>query len=162
MIALALAGDPRLLIADEPTTALDLVTQATILSLLRSLASEERAGLLLITHDLSIVGGLVDRVLVLYAGRVVEEGPTAELFSRPLHPYTRFLLSSVPGHGRRRRPEDDPSPAPPPTLGCRFAPRCSLAVPSCLECEPELRPSADGRRSRCPVTSAVGEDGGDG
>jgi peptide/nickel transport system ATP-binding protein len=155
MIALALAGRPRLLIADEPTTALDLITQAEILELITRLTADRGTGLLLISHDLSIVSGLAERVVVLYAGRVVEEAPSAELFSSPLHPYTRMLLAAAPGHGGRT---GDPERfAPPAEKGCRFAPRCPLVTGDCRTTEPELAPAGDGRSCRCPVTIGGGD-----
>jgi len=150
MIALALAGDPLILIADEPTTALDLITQAGILELLGELTGSDRASLLLISHDLAIVSNLADRVLVMYAGRVVEEGRATDLFEAPLHPYTRMLL------GDRPRDEHSPMSAPPShpaATGCRYAPRCPLVTAACREVEPELLPAGANRRCRCPLTA---------
>ena len=152
MIALALAGDPGLLIADEPTTALDLETQARILTLLRRLADGGRA-LLLISHDLAVVAGLVDRVVVLFAGEVVEAAPTEALFAAPNHPYTSALLTEVPRIDRKRRTfvpiaGEIPSPlAPPP--GCHFHPRCPRAMARCSAEVPALREIAPGRLSAC-------------
>jgi len=150
MIALALAGDPRLLIADEPTTALDLITQAEILELLGELTGSDRASLLLISHDLAIVSNLADRVVVMYAGRAVEEGRTSDLFEAPLHPYTRMLLGDRPRNEHR---STSAPPSHPATTGCRFAPRCPLVTAACRELEPELLPAGAGRRCRCPVTA---------
>ncbi|HQP93613.1 MAG TPA: ABC transporter ATP-binding protein [Thermoanaerobaculia bacterium] len=158
MIALALAGDPGLLIADEPTTALDLETQARILDLLRGLAEEGRA-LLLISHDLAVVAGLVDRVVVLFAGEVVEVAPAAELFARPLHPYTRWLLEVARELGDGR-PEAGPgSGGAPPAAGCRFAHRCELVQPACRERRPALEPAGGARTVRCPVAGDAARAG---
>jgi oligopeptide/dipeptide ABC transporter ATP-binding protein len=149
MVALALAGDPGLLIADEPTTALDLETQARILELLRRLTDAGRA-LLLISHDLAVVAGLVDRVVVLFCGEVVESAPTGELFGRPLHPYTRWLLAAAEGAmggaEAATRGNGEPSPA-----GCRYAHRCGLAQPGCLRRPPPLEAVGPRRTLRCPV-----------
>ncbi len=144
MIAMALACDPEMLIADEPTTALDVTIQAQILDLLRKLRAELGLTVLLITHDLGVVAEQADRVIVMYAGRVVEESPTAPLFARPLHPYTSGLLDSIPDldHTVDELPAIEgvvPSPfALPP--GCRFAPRCRFVEASCNSGEPMLRP----------------------
>jgi oligopeptide/dipeptide ABC transporter ATP-binding protein len=149
MIALALAGDPGLLIADEPTTALDLETQARILELLRGLTEAGRA-LLLISHDLAVVAGLVDRVVVLFCGEVVETAPTSELFARPLHPYTRWLLAAAGGAAggaaTAARGSGEPS-----ADGCRYAHRCGLAQPGCLRRPPPLEAAGPRRMLRCPV-----------
>jgi len=149
MIALALAGEPGLLIADEPTTALDLRTQARILELLRSLADEGRA-LMLISHDLAVVEGLVDRVVVLFAGEVVEAAPSKSLFGDPLHPYTRQLLEAARPDGRARRAGAD-RPARAASSGCRFADRCDLVEPECRRAHPALEPAGSSRFVRCPV-----------
>jgi oligopeptide/dipeptide ABC transporter ATP-binding protein len=160
MLALALAGRPRCLIADEPTSALDLVTQARVLEVLDRLVASHGLGLLLISHDLVVVEGVVDRVAVMYAGRIVEEAPTADLFSDPLHPYTRMLLASVPGRRRataaRWRPRGPASS--PVRTGCRFNDRCPIAVGACRAEEPELIDLGNGRRLRCPVV--LDADGG--
>jgi oligopeptide/dipeptide ABC transporter ATP-binding protein len=161
MIAMALAGGPRLLIADEPTTALDLITQARILGLLERLTAEQGLGLLLISHDLSVVAGAVDRVVVVYAGRVVEEGPADELFATPLHPYTRLLVESIPGRAGEREPARGSFSAVLPRVGCRFASRCRLVEPTCRDSEPDLVPLDTLRSSRCPVTLREGEGRGD-
>jgi peptide/nickel transport system ATP-binding protein len=146
MIALALAGRPRLLIADEPTTALDLQTQGRILELLRSI-TEDGMGLLMITHDLAVVAGLVQRVVVMFGGRVIEEAPTVELFERPLHPYTRLLLAA----GRRDAgsPRSDAGSAG--FDGCRFASRCELVQAGCRAEEPRLLAVGQHRTLRCSV-----------
>jgi oligopeptide/dipeptide ABC transporter ATP-binding protein len=159
MIALALAGRPRLLIADEPTTALDLQTQAQILGLLRRITADGMA-LLLISHDLAVVAGLVERTVVVYAGRVVEEAPTASLFEQPFHPYTRLLLAA----GRRdtnqgRPPVAAASSYDPQSGGCRFAPRCALARSECRAFEAELLQLGSGRKLRCPVVLEEISDG---
>jgi len=154
MLALALAGRPRTLIADEPTSALDSLTQAQVIELLDRLVVERDMGLLLISHDLVVVEGMVDRIAVLFAGRIVEEGPTRAVFSEPLHPYTRTLLASAPG--RRRRTDSSvryqrPSDHSVSLGGCRFAGRCKLAQEACRVTEPELTELGDHRRVRCPV-----------
>ncbi len=135
MIAMALLNRPRLLIADEPTTALDVTTQAQILELMRELRSEVDAAIVLITHDLGVVAELCDEVAVMYAGRVVERAPVDELFARPQHPYTWGLLASLPGRNRadarlHQIPGSPPSLLRPPA-GCRFAPRCAFAMDAC-------------------------------
>jgi oligopeptide/dipeptide ABC transporter ATP-binding protein len=152
MIAMALACDPELLIADEPTTALDVTIQAQILDLLRRLRDELSLTVLLITHDLGVIAEQADRVVVMYAGRVVEEAATGPLFAAPLHPYTRGLLDSIPELDRSV--EELPAiegvvPAPldlPP--GCRFAPRCRFAEPACAAADPPLR-ALGARRTAC-------------
>ena len=106
MLALALAGRPRILIADEPTSALDLLTQAEVIELLDRLIDESGMGLLLISHDLVVVEGVVDRVAVMFEGRIVEEGSTEAVFSSPRHPYTRLLLASAPGRGSELSDEE--------------------------------------------------------
>lgn len=154
MIAMALLAEPDLLIADEPTTALDVTIQAQILALLAALRAERGMSMLLITHDLGVVAGLCDRVLVMYAGQIVESGPVRALFDRPYHPYTRALLRSTPRIGARAArlasldglpPRLDAAPMP----GCRFEPRCALARPACREAEPALEGIAEGRDRRC-------------
>jgi oligopeptide transport system ATP-binding protein len=144
MIAMALACKPRLIIADEPTTALDVTVQAQILDLLKELTRETGAALILITHDLGVVARYADRVVVMYAGRVVEQAPAGVLYRSPQHPYTRGLLASVPRldgpAGERLVPIDGAPPdlaALPP--GCAFAPRCTRAVACCLDTRPLLR-----------------------
>ena len=144
MIATALACNPKLIIADEPTTALDVTVQAQILDLLKELTRETGAALILITHDLGVVARYADRVVVMYGGRVVEQAPATELYRAPQHPYTRGLLASVPrldgAAGERLVPIDGAPPdlaALPP--GCAFAPRCTHALASCLQTRPRLR-----------------------
>lgn len=156
-IAMSLLCNPELLIADEPTTMLDVTIQAQILDLLRGLQKERQMAILFITHDLGVVSELCDRVIVMYAGRIVEQASTAELLSRPLHPYTEALLKStprvdVPGGG-----ELHPIPGLPPRLSekpvheCTFAPRCPRVRPACRDAEPALFDVGAGRLRRCIV-----------
>jgi len=159
MLALALAGRPRLLIADEPTSALDVVTQAQVLELLERLTREQGLALLLISHDLLVVESAVERVIVMYAGRVIEEGPTAAIFSTPLHPYTKMLLASAPGRRKHLSPSlRNPvsSLAQPAVRGCRFSHRCPIAEPGCSEEEPALLQAAPSRRVRCRLAAPAG------
>jgi peptide/nickel transport system ATP-binding protein len=149
VIAMALACDPVLLIADEPTTALDVTTQAQILDLMRRLREDHGSAIVLITHDMGVVSNIADRVLVMYGGRPVEQGPRREVFREPRHPYTHGLLRSVPrvdGSKVRRLAAIPGSPIsladPPP--GCRFGPRCELRHDEC-EVSPELMGAADHR-----------------
>ena len=156
MIAVALACSPSLLIADEPTTALDVTIQAQILALMRALQAELGMGLLFITHNLGVVAQIADRVAVMYAGRIVEQGTVAAVFARPLHPYTRALLQSVPrlhggggATGRLRAiPGHVPSAAALPP-GCAFAPRCPLAVARCGLAPPPEEAARPGHAVRC-------------
>jgi peptide/nickel transport system ATP-binding protein len=143
MIALALACEPKLLIADEPTTALDVTIQAQILELLAQLRDRLSMGVLLVTHDLGVIAGRADRVLVMYAGRIVESGPTRELFARPRHPYTEALLGAIPRLDQEQGEELRSIPGMPPDLaqpppGCRFAPRCAFATGRCRTEDPAL------------------------
>ncbi|RKE23678.1 ABC transporter ATP-binding protein [Streptomyces sp. TLI_171] len=153
LIAIAIGGDPDLLVADEATTALDTVVQAEVLDLLARLRTERGLGLLLVSHDLAVVAEVTDRLLVFYAGEVVEDGPTAEVVASPAHPYTEALLA-VAGLGDHRRgplpviPGHPPAPGDAPT-GCRFAPRCEHAVEACGATPVALRPHGDGRTVRC-------------
>jgi len=159
MLALALAGRPQLLIADEPTSALDVVTQKQVLELLERLTREQGLALLLISHDLLVVESTVERVIVMYAGRVIEEGPTAAIFSTPLHPYTEMLLASAPGHRKHLSPSlGNPvsSCVQPAVRGCRFSHRCPIAERACSEEEPTLQQVAPGRRVRCPLAEPAG------
>ena len=143
LIAMALAGDPKLLIADEPTTALNVTVQLQILELFRQLCRERGTGLLLITHDLGVVATVADRVAVMYAGRVVEEAAVTALFDHPRHPYTRGLLASLPRDlsVEDRLPQIPGAPPDPRALpaGCPFVPRCADAVERCTAEEPQLR-----------------------
>jgi oligopeptide/dipeptide ABC transporter ATP-binding protein len=153
MIAMALAANPALLIADEPTTALDVTVQAQILALLARLRAELGMAVLLITHDLGVAAEVADRVAVVYAGQIVEEGRTADLFMRPLHPYTQGLLASMPrlGGGAARLvaiPGAVPDPLA-PVRGCAFHPRCPLADARCRAEAPLAARPAPGRRVAC-------------
>ena len=154
MIAMALASEPKLLIADEPTTALDVTIQAQILELLQDLKARLGMSILLITHNLGIVGDIADRVAVMYAGQVVELAPALELLRRPLHPYTRALMNSVPKLGReQQRLEAIPGNVPQLgrfPAGCRFHPRCPKAQADCAQQAPELVEVEAGRWVRCP------------
>ena len=153
MIAMAIACDPRLLIADEPTTALDVTIQAQILDLLRELNQERGMGLLLITHDLGIVAETCQRVMVMYAGRIVEQAPATALFAQPLHPYTIGLLNSIPSIEQRRERLQPISGAPPDLArrpsGCSFHPRCPLARDRCQAEVPALRELHPGHLTAC-------------
>lgn len=151
MIAMALAGGPRLLIADEPTTALDVTVQKQILQLLDRLRRELKLGLLFITHDLGVVAQVADRVAVLYAGRIMEEGPADEVLAQPLHPYTEGLLAASP---RLRRATLTPIPGSVPRLdalppGCAFEPRCAKRLAECAAALPELRAASSHHAARC-------------
>jgi oligopeptide/dipeptide ABC transporter ATP-binding protein len=153
MIAAALACRPKLLIADEPTTALDVTIQAQILALLADLQREFGMATMLITHDLGVVAQVVRRVVVMYAGKVVEEGPVGAVFERPSHPYTAALMRSIPAlaEGASRLPAI-PGTVPAPGSwpgGCRFAPRCVHAMPECEAGLPPLHPIAAGHRAAC-------------
>ncbi len=157
LIAIALACRPRLLIADEPTTALDVTIQAQILALLRELVAETGTALIMITHDLGVVAGLCDEVAVLYGGRVVERGPRHPLFAQPRHPYTAGLLASIPrldsarrGRGRRLEPiRGSVADNLPWTQGCAFAPRCPRALDVCTRQTPQMQSAAEARQLRC-------------
>jgi peptide/nickel transport system ATP-binding protein len=148
MIAMALACDPRMLIADEPTTALDVTIQAQVLRLVLELKAKTGSAVILITHDLGVVAETCQRVVVMYAGRKVEEAPVADLFARPAHPYTRGLLASLTrGRGgvQGGRLHEIPGMVPSlrePIRGCSFAPRCSFAQPACCSTVPDLAPVA--------------------
>ncbi len=153
MIAMALACEPRLLIADEPTTALDVTIQAQILDLMQRLQQELRTAIILITHDLGVVAEVADEVVVMYAGRVVEQAPVGALFETPQHPYSVGLLGSIPRlHGEQRRlasiEGQVPSPLRPPA-GCRFAERCPFADARCRAESPPLRALGAGHASAC-------------
>jgi oligopeptide/dipeptide ABC transporter ATP-binding protein len=159
MLAVVLARRPAVLLADEPTTALDVTIQAQILRLLASLQQQLGMALILVTHDLGIVRQVVHRVAVMYAGRIVETAATAELFARPRHPYTAGLIASVPSVDRDRPLV--PIPGSPPDLvglgaGCAFAPRCPLAVAECRQGDIPLREVGPGRLSRCLKAEIVG------
>jgi peptide/nickel transport system permease protein len=152
-IARALAGEPKLLIADEPTTALDVTVQAEILDLLREIQSTRRMAILLITHDWGVIADLAERVIVMYAGQVVEQGGTTSIFRQPLHPYTYALLRSNPHHA----PATDQLPTIPGVVprpgawpeGCRFHPRCAYATAACSTATIALEHPVSGRETRC-------------
>jgi peptide/nickel transport system ATP-binding protein len=159
MIAMALLPRPDLVIADEPTTALDVTIQAQILRLLRGLVKERGVSVLFTTHDLGTAHEICDRVVVMYAGQEMEAAPTEAFFGRPAHPYTRRLLASVPSPGGEIRdiPGEVPSLVAPPS-GCRFHPRCDAATAECREGRPAPRALAGGHDVRChhPVDAPAG------
>lgn len=153
MIAMAMSCQPHLLIADEPTTALDVTIQAQILELMQKIRRENNTGILLITHDLGVVAEMCSRVIVMYAGRIVEEASVESLFSSPSHPYTKGLIASVPklGSGATSLPSI-PGSVPDLSMmpaGCKFAPRCKMAFDKCRETEPPLISLDGGQKCRC-------------
>ncbi|MEJ2067936.1 MAG: ABC transporter ATP-binding protein [Deltaproteobacteria bacterium] len=155
MIAMALACNPEVMIADEPTTALDVTVQAQILKLFQELQHKKRMSLLYITHDLGVVANIADRIYVMYAGIIVEQGNTSHIFQDPHHPYTQGLLASLPSRSMRGGalhsiPGLVPDPAHKPS-GCPFHPRCSFAVESCHIHFPQMYDYGEGHMSRCPV-----------
>jgi peptide/nickel transport system ATP-binding protein len=159
-IAIALLNNPRVIIADEPTTALDVTIQAQILHEVQKLARDTGAAMIWITHDLSVIAGLADEVCVMYAGRIVESGPTADLLDRPLHPYTAGLIASIPSRNQRGRPLSQ-IPGMTPSLlslrpGCAFRDRCARADAVCATAPDITRPSAK-RALRCfhPLAETV-------
>ena len=161
MIAMAMSCEPELLIADEPTTALDVTIQAQILELMEDIREKKNTGILMITHDLGVVAEMCS-VVVMYAGRIVEEAPVEELFADPKHPYTQGLIASVPklGSGVSSLPS---IPGSVPDLsvmpkGCKFAPRCKYATDLCRQQEPELKETGKGRRCRCHYTDNLGKE----
>ncbi|WP_213879274.1 ABC transporter ATP-binding protein [Pseudomonas sp. dw_358] len=153
MIAVALAGAPQLLLADEPTTALDVTIQEQIIKLLLRLREELHMGMIFVTHDLSVVAQLCDRVAVMYAGRIVESGPVGEIFRRPRHPYTQGLMASVPRLGGERLPLQSIDGTPPSLAalpgGCSFHPRCSYRSELCLREVPPLLTLSEGHAAAC-------------
>jgi peptide/nickel transport system ATP-binding protein len=161
MIALALACRPQLLIADEPTTALDVMVQAQVLDLLQEIAKDHGLALMIISHDLSVLATTCDRVMVMYAGKVVETGPGSNVFRRPQHPYTRALSAAFPTIGdstSRFAPEGLPGDPPFPgelASGCPFRPRCPEAEDACAAAEPPLRPAADEHFAACIHVASV-------
>lgn len=163
MIAIAIAAEPKILIADEPTTALDVTVQAQILALLKDLRTRLNMAIILITHDIGVVAGSADRVAVMYAGRLAEQGPVGEVLTAPKHPYTKALISSIP------RPEDKVGsffrglPGMPPVLsgpikGCAFAPRCTSTTEICTQIRPEMRDVGSASvLSACHLLNHAGE-----
>jgi peptide/nickel transport system ATP-binding protein len=155
MIAMALACSPSLVIADEPTTALDVMVQAQVLKLLNELQHELGLAMLFITHDLSVLVEVCDRLAIMYAGKIVEDGPSAKVFGQPAHPYTAALAGAFPAIGDQRfrlAPSglggDPPQPEAVPS-GCSFHPRCPLAFDECPVTEPQLYPAGEGRQAAC-------------
>ncbi|HEX6230108.1 MAG TPA: ABC transporter ATP-binding protein [Actinomycetota bacterium] len=155
MIAMALACSPGLVIADEPTTALDVMVEAQVLALLKELQRELGLAMLFITHDLSVLVEVSDRLAIMYAGKIVEDGPTEKVFFEPKHPYTKALAAAFPEIGDERfrhKPSglggDPPDPQDIPA-GCPFHPRCPVAFEPCPTTEPELFPAGEGRRAAC-------------
>jgi peptide/nickel transport system ATP-binding protein/oligopeptide transport system ATP-binding protein len=157
MIAMALACDPEILIADEPTTALDVTVQAQILDLMHQLKADFGTAVQMITHDLGVIAEMADRIVVMYAGRVVEEAATGELFEHPLHPYTTGLLASIPilgsrTAGEKKRLKEIKGMVPSLTAlpeGCKFKDRCAHVMEICHRREPDLAAVSDGHRVRC-------------
>ncbi len=154
VIAMALVSKPDILIADEPTTALDVTVQAQILALMAKLRDEIGMAMTLITHDLGVIAGISDRVIVMYAGRILEEARTKTLFNSPRHPYTRALMASLPGIQETGKPLNTIPGLPPeqgaPARGCPFAPRCTVALPECQDADCPLLPMGDtSHRTAC-------------
>jgi oligopeptide/dipeptide ABC transporter ATP-binding protein len=168
MIAMAISLNPKLVIADEPTTALDATVQAQILDLLLRLQQESGTALLMITHDLGVVADIADDVMVMYAGRAAEKATKRDIFYQPHHPYTKGLLESIPRSSAARTDRLQPITGQPPSLihlprGCAFHPRCAYVMDRCVTDEPALTPVGDagGHKSACWLpTSAVGSDAG--
>ncbi|HLR65457.1 MAG TPA: ABC transporter ATP-binding protein [Pseudogracilibacillus sp.] len=164
MIAMAMSCKPELLIADEPTTALDVTIQAQILELMKDLRDKQDTTIMMITHDLGVVSEVCDRVIVMYAGKVVEEGPTKEVFENPQHPYTEGLIKSMPKIGLKQKrlyaiPGQVPDPMSMPR-GCKFAARCPYVMDKCLENEPELLDVKETKQqSRCWLTEEKSKGG---
>ncbi|WP_106495920.1 ABC transporter ATP-binding protein [Lentibacillus sp. Marseille-P4043] len=163
MIAMAIALHPKLLIADEPTTALDVTVQAQILELLKDIQDKEDMAIMLITHDLGVVAEMADRVIVMYAGQVVETSNVVELFTKPKHPYTEALLNSIPKMDQEEETLNTidgvvPSLENMPQVGCRFADRCPKAFGDCTKVTPQLSEVADGQFARCLLHDACYPD----
>ena len=161
MIAMALSCNPRLIIADEPTTALDVTIQAQILELMKSLTSEFGVALIVITHNLGVVARYADRVNIMYAGKIIERGTAQEIYANPRHPYTVGLLKSVPRLDQPRRAKLEPIEGQPPDLinlpmGCAFTPRCRWAVEKCEMESPALMQVGDGHLSACWNADVLG------
>jgi oligopeptide/dipeptide ABC transporter ATP-binding protein len=162
MIAIALSCNPKLILADEPTTALDVTIQAQILELMRDLSQKFGVALLIITHNLGVVARYADRVHVMYAGKVIESGTAREIYSDPRHPYTLGLLRSVPRLDQPRKTRLDPIEGQPPDLwnlpaGCSFFPRCKFSVEKCEHEVPPLRDIGSGHQSACWVAESLGQ-----
>jgi oligopeptide transport system ATP-binding protein len=159
MIAMAISLDPAVLIADEPTTALDVTVQAQIMALLQELQEERKMGLILITHDLGVVADVADKIAVMYAGRIVERADVYELYRKPAHPYTKGLLESIPRLDQKGRELAAIGGLPPNLMrippGCAFNPRCRYAQSVCTEDIPALREVAPGRESACHFAEEV-------
>lgn len=160
MIAMALVCEPDLLIADEPTTALDVTVQAQILNLFRALKTYTKSAIVLITHDLGVVAGLCDRVIVMYGGRMVEEAPVADIFATPKHPYTQGLLRCMPRLDQLLTDDLEAIPGQPPNLqslgaGCAFAERCTHVTARCNTERPQLRSLSPARRAACHLLEAA-------
>ncbi|HEY2986899.1 MAG TPA: ABC transporter ATP-binding protein [Candidatus Binatia bacterium] len=156
MIAIALSCKPKLILADEPTSALDVTIQAQLLELMRGLSRQFSVALVIITHNLGVVARYADRVNVMYAGKIIENGSAAEIYRNPRHPYTIGLLHSVPRLDQPRKAKLDPIDGQPPDLwnlppGCSFAPRCKFVIPKCAQEVPPLRQIEDGHASACWV-----------
>ena len=154
MIAMALSCDPRLIIADEPTTALDVTIQAQILELMQDLASDFGTAMIIITHNLGVVARYAHRVIVMYAGKIIETGDSREIYHDPKHPYTLGLLASVPRLDETERTRLEAIEGLPPNLvnmpaGCSFAPRCRFAIEQCIEEAPTLADTGDGHTAAC-------------
>ena len=161
MIAMAMSCNPKLIIADEPTTALDVTIQAQILELMKNLSSEHGVSLIIITHNLGVVARYADRVNIMYAGRIIERGTAREIYSNPRHPYTVGLLNSVPRLDLPRKEKLDPIEGQPPDLinlppGCSFRARCRFAIDRCAEELPPLQTVGEGHTSACFVAETLG------
>jgi oligopeptide/dipeptide ABC transporter ATP-binding protein len=161
MIAIALACQPALLIADEPTTALDVTIQAQILQLMKDLKEEVNTSIMLITHDLGVIAQMVERVLVFYAGQIVERAQISDLFNNPKHPYTEGLIRSIPQVGKKKKRLDTiPGMVPSPfdfPQGCRFAPRCEKSLDICKKERPYEVDVGEGHRARCWLNVKEGD-----
>jgi oligopeptide/dipeptide ABC transporter ATP-binding protein len=160
MIAMAIANSPTLLIADEPTTALDVTIQAQVMETLAAAQQETGAAMVLITHDLGLVAGVADRVQVMYGGRIFERAETRELFYNPINPYTRGLIQSIPRLNEERGVRLNPIPGNPPSIirmpkGCAFSSRCEFRTQACMDQPAELEPVTDGHWSRCHNTATL-------
>ena len=154
VIAIALACNPKLMIADEPTTALDVTIQAQIIDLLKKIQKENNTAVVMITHDLGVVAGMADDIIVMYAGRIVEKGTVYEIFNEPKHPYTDALLKAVPNLKNENKSELRIIPGTPPDLiappkGCGFASRCQYCMGICKEQSPEYTKFSDSHEAAC-------------